>query len=152
MVRRASIKLLISFVLAALAAASAAGQSAQRKARIMLEIRAVLESQITAWNWGDIDGFMDGYWRSHELVFASGDTITRGWQPTLDRYKRSYDTKAKMGRLAFSDLEITVLSENAALVLGSWSLLREKDNPKGKFTLIFRRLKEGWRIVHDHTS
>ena len=85
------------------------------------------------------------------LVFVSSN-VTRGWQPTLDRYKKSYDTREKMGTLTFSDLEITVLSKDAAVVLGSWALARENDNPKGKFTLIFRKFKDGWRIVHDHTS
>ena len=107
---------------------------------------------MAAWNRGDIDGFMDGYWRSEKLTFISGTDVTRGWQPTLDRYKKSYDSRAKMGVLKFSDLELTVISKDAAVVLGSWALTREKDNPKGKFTLTFRKFKEGWRIVMDHTS
>lgn len=129
-------------------AAAAAGQS--RKSEI--EIESVMAAQAAAWNRGDIDGFMAGYWRSEKLTFVSGTDVTRGWQPTLDRYKRSYDSRAKMGTLTFSDLEITVLSKDAAVVLGSWSLAREKDDPHGKFTLIFRKFKEGWRIVMDHTS
>jgi ketosteroid isomerase-like protein len=127
-------------------------QSEQEKAQIEVDVLAVMARQSAAWNRGDIAGYMDGYWRSPDLVFASGDQITRGWQPTLDRYKKSYDTKAKMGQLTFSDIDVNVLSKDVAVVLGSWSLAREKDNPKGKFTVIFRRLKEGWRIIHDHTS
>lgn len=115
-------------------------------------IRKVMDGQAAAWNRGDIEGFMQGYWRSEKLVFVSGDKVTRGWQQTLDNYKKSYDTRAKMGTLTFSDLEIDVLSKDAAVVLGTWSLQREKDNPKGKFTLIFRRFKDGWRVVMDHTS
>ena len=115
-------------------------------------IRKVMDDQAAAWNRGDIDGFMAGYWRSEKLTFVSGTNVTRGWQQTLDRYKKGYDTRAKMGTLTFSDLEITVLSKDAAVVLGSWSLAREKDNPHGKFTLIFRKFKEGWRVVMDHTS
>lgn len=115
-------------------------------------IRKVMDDQTAAWNRGDIDGFMEGYWRSPELVFVSGANVTRGWQPTLDRYKKNYDSREKMGTLTFSDLEISVLSKDAAVVLGSWSLAREKDNPHGKFTLVFRKFREGWRIVHDHTS
>ncbi|HTK38877.1 MAG TPA: DUF4440 domain-containing protein [Pyrinomonadaceae bacterium] len=120
--------------------------------RIETDIRAVMNDQVAAWNRGDIDGFMRGYWNSEKLTFVSGTNITRGWQPTLDRYKKNYDSRAKMGTLAFSDLEITVLSKDAAVVLGSWSLTREKDNPHGKFTLVFRKFKDGWRIVQDHTS
>jgi ketosteroid isomerase-like protein len=116
------------------------------------EIRKVMDTQTAAWNQGNIEGFMEGYWNSPELVFVSGDNVTKGWQPTLDRYKKSYDSRAKMGVLTFSGLTINVLNKEWATVLGSWSLQREKDNPKGKFTLIFRKMKDGWRIVHDHTS
>jgi len=116
------------------------------------DIRKVMTDQAEAWNRGDIDVFMRGYWNSDKLVFVSGVNVTRGWQPTLDRYKRTYDTRAKMGTLTFSDLEITLLSKDSAVVLGSWSLARENDNPHGKFTLTFRKLKEGWRIIMDHTS
>jgi ketosteroid isomerase-like protein len=111
----------------------------------------LMNEQVAAWNSGDIEGFMGGYWNSDKLVFVSSN-VTRGWQPTLDRYKKGYDTRAKMGTLSFSGLEITVLSKDAAVVLGSWELKRQNDNPKGKFTLIFRKFKDGWRIVHDHTS
>ena len=116
------------------------------------EIRKVMDDQSVAWNNGDIDGFMAGYWKSEKLTFISGLDVTRGWQPTLDRYKKSYDSRAKMGVLTFSDLEFTILSQDAAVVLGSWALKREKDDPHGKFTLTFRKFKEGWRIVMDHTS
>ncbi|MEP6944894.1 MAG: DUF4440 domain-containing protein [Acidobacteriota bacterium] len=117
-----------------------------------LAIQKVMSDQAAAWNRGDIDGFMAGYWRSEKLTFISGTDVTRGWQPTLDRYKKSYDSRAKMGTLSFSDLEITSLGKDAAVVLGSWSLTRDKDNPHGKFTLTFRKFKDGWRIIIDHTS
>ena len=115
------------------------------------EIRKVMDDQAAAWNRGDLEAFMQGYWNSEKLVFV-GSEVTRGWQPTLDRYKRTYGTREKMGTLTFSDLEITVLSKDAAVVLGSWSLARATDDPHGKFTLVFRKFKEGWRIVMDHTS
>ena len=111
-----------------------------------------MNTQVTAWNAGDIEGFMKGYWKSEQMKFVSGDNVSRGWQAALDRYKKNYDSKAKMGVLTFSGLEVNILSKDSAVVLGSWSLAREKDNPKGKFTLIFRKFKDGWRIVHDHTS
>jgi ketosteroid isomerase-like protein len=116
------------------------------------DITAVMNDQQTAWNRGDIDGFMRGYWRSEKLTFVSGADVTRGWQSTLDRYKRTYNSREKMGTLSFSDLEITVLSKDSAVVLGNWALARASDNPHGKFTLVFRKLKDGWRIVMDHTS
>ena len=130
-----------------LAAVPVFGQSAAENA-----IRKVMDEQAAAWNRGDIEGFMQGYWRSANLKFVSGDRVTRGWQQTLDNYKRSYPDKAAMGTLTFSDLEISVLSKDAAFVVGSWSLQREKDRPHGKFTLLFRKFKEGWRITADHSS
>lgn len=142
--------LLLVFSFLLLVAANASAQTKSEK--IAAEIRRVMDAQVAAWNAGDIDGFMRGYWNSTELVFVSSDNVTRGWQPTIDRYKKNYDSRAKMGMLEFSDLQINVLSKDAAVVLGSWALARENDNPKGKFTLIFRKMKDGWVIVHDHTS
>ena len=116
------------------------------------EIQNVLRAQQDAWNRGDIEGFMNGYWRSEETLFVSGDDVTRGWQKVLDRYKTKYSDRAKMGTLTFSDFEIKPLSDDSAIVLGSWKLKRAKDEPHGRFTLIFRHFPDGWKIVHDHTS
>lgn len=115
-------------------------------------IRAVLDAQRDAWNRGDIQGYMEGYARSDDTVFVSGDNVTHGWQTVLERYQKGYNTPEKMGRLTFSDLEVSVLSNDAAVVLGRWELERTTDKPHGRFTLIFRKTKQGWRIVHDHTS
>ena len=116
------------------------------------EIRAVLDAQMEAWNRGDIDGYMDGYAREEETQFVSGDTVTRGWQTVRDRYAKKYDTAEKMGKLSFTEVEIALLGEEAALVVGRWKLERAEDQPQGRFTLVFRRNRDGWRIVHDHTS
>jgi uncharacterized protein (TIGR02246 family) len=124
----------------------------KREAKIVAAVRAVLDAQVAAWNRGDLEGFMDGYARSSDITFVSGDSLTRGWQTVLDRYKKGYDSRAKMGTLAFSELEIKVVGNDAAVVLGRFQLTRERDAPAGRFTLIFRRMREGWRIVHDHTS
>lgn len=129
-----------------------AGASLGQNSASESAVRKVMDEQAAAWNKGDIDGYMKGYWVSEKLTFVSGDTVTRGWQATLDRYKKGYNTREKMGVLTFSDLEITVLSKDAAIVLGSWHLKRLKDEPHGKFTLVFRKFKEGWRITLDHTS
>lgn len=123
-----------------------------RDEKTVAAVRAVLDAQVAAWNRGDIAAFMDGYARSSETVFVSGDNVTRGWQTVLDRYKKSYDSREKMGQLAFTDLEITPLGADAALALGRWQLVRAADTPHGRFTLIFRRTRDGWRIIHDHTS
>ena len=93
-----------------------------------------------------------GYARARSTIFVSEDTVTRGWQTVRDRYRKKYSDRAKMGTLTFSDLRITPLSADSAVVLGRWSLKRAADQPHGRFTLIFRKTADGWRIVHDHTS
>ncbi|HEY0376256.1 MAG TPA: nuclear transport factor 2 family protein [Pyrinomonadaceae bacterium] len=130
----------------------AADAQDKRDAKAAASIRAVLDAQAAAWNRGDIEGYMDGYARSDSIVFVSGDSVTRGWQTVLDRYKKSYDTREKMGTLGFSDLEIKVVGRDVAVAHGRWQLTRAADNPHGRFTLIFRRTGKNWRIVHDHTS
>ena len=115
-------------------------------------IRELLEAQTAAWNRGDTAAFMEGYWRSEKTEFVGSGGILRGWTTVLERYRRDYpDTKA-MGQLSFGNLEIKLLSDDAAYVLGEFHLQREKDNPSGVFTLIMRKFPEGWRIVHDHTT
>jgi uncharacterized protein (TIGR02246 family) len=121
-------------------------------AKVLAAVRAVLDTQRDAWNRGDIAAFMDGYSRSTDTVFVSGDTVTKGWQTVLERYQRTYNSPEKMGTLTFSDLEVTPIGEDAAVVLGRWQLQRPNDQPHGRFTLIFRSTKQGWKIVHDHTS
>ena len=116
------------------------------------EIQSVLSAQRDAWNRGDIDAFMNGYARSESTVFVSEDEVGRGWETVRDRYRLKYSDRAKMGTLSFSDIEVTMLSPDSAVVLGLWRLKRANDEPHGRFTLIFKRLPEGWRIVHDHTS
>ncbi len=144
--------ILIAFLLIFFSISLVSAQTDKHGDKTASEIRKVLETQTKAWNDGDIDGFMRGYWNSPGLVFVGGDNVTRGWQPTLDNYKKKYNSREKMGVLTFSGLQIDLLSKDSAVVLGSWSLAREKDNPHGKFTLIFRKFKDGWKIIHDHTS
>jgi ketosteroid isomerase-like protein len=145
------------FVLAAIPTVLVQGTSSQapkrgRDAAIISAVRAVLDAQRDAWNRGDVSGYMDGYARTADITFISGDSFTRGWQTVHDRYQKNYDSREKMGTLTFSDLETTILSSDAVMVLGRWHLQRANDQPHGRFTLIFRRMKQGWRIVHDHTS
>ncbi len=116
------------------------------------EIARVLLQQVKAWNRGDIEGFMEGYLRSDSTRFASGNTVYYGWDTVLQRYKQRYANREAMGTLTFSDLDIRVLSERYALVFGRWKLQRTADQPSGLFTLLFIRVPEGWRILHDHTS
>lgn len=116
------------------------------------EVQSVLDMQAQAWNAGDIDGYMEGYWKSDSLLFASGGNIQRGWKATLEKYKKSYSDPEKMGVLKFSEVQINLLSSTSVWVFGRWKLIRKQDNPHGVFTLVMKKFSEGWRIVHDHTS
>ena len=116
------------------------------------EIRAVIEAQARAWNAGDLARFMEAYDNSPRTRFASGGDVNLGFQTVFDRYRKRYGDRAAMGALTFSELDITVLAPDAAVVFGRYRLQREKDTPTGLFTLLFRKTGEGWRIVHDHTS
>jgi beta-aspartyl-peptidase (threonine type) len=115
-------------------------------------VRRLLTEQEEAWNAGDLDGFMRGYWDSPELVFTSGGSVHRGFEDLARRYRETYGTGAEMGRLAFGGLEVHALGDSAAWVLGTWALEHRGERLGGVFTLVLRRFDEGWRIVHDHTS
>jgi beta-aspartyl-peptidase (threonine type) len=115
-------------------------------------IGELISRQADAWNAGDLDRFMDAYWKSEQLTFSSSGNVTRGWNATIDRYKNRYPDKKTMGQVAFTDLEFLRLDDNAMQVLGVWELKRDVDPIGGRFTLIFRRQSDGWKIVHDHTS
>jgi ketosteroid isomerase-like protein len=118
------------------------------------EIRELIERQQAAWNRHDLDGFMAGYWHSEELTFFSGGAVTRGWQPTLDRYRKRYQGEGReMGKLEFRKLRVEMLGNDAAFARGEyWLTLSDGKTPHGIFTLIIRKLPDGWRVVHDHTS
>jgi uncharacterized protein (TIGR02246 family) len=115
-------------------------------------IKAVLEAQQSAWNRGDVDAFLVGYWHSSELTFSGSSGVARGWDGVLARYKKNYPDRAAMGQLDFSDLEFRFLGPDAAMVLGRWHLKREQDELGGVFTLVWQRFPDGWKIIHDHTS
>jgi beta-aspartyl-peptidase (threonine type) len=117
-------------------------------------VRAVLDAQVDAWNRGDLEGFMATYWRSPDLVFCSGATVTKGWGATLARYRQRYQREGRdMGRLRFDGVELVPLGPDASLVRGAWRLAtKDGKEPHGLFTLLLRRLDGAWRIVYDHTS
>ena len=116
-------------------------------------IRAVLDAQVEAWNKGDLEGFMKGYWKSEELTFFSGKDKRQGWKETLARYRKRYQGEGKeMGKLRFTELDVQPLGPKHALVRGRWEVTTSKEKLGGLFTLILRETEDGWRIVHDHTS
>ena len=127
----------------------AAGEPAKDRAAI----QKLIDDQAAAWNKGDLKGFMAGYWKSDKLSFFSGNKKTTGWDATFERYRKTYQAEGKeMGKLTFDELSIELLSGDHAVVRGRFRLELSKESPTGIFTLIVRKLPEGWRIVHDHTS
>lgn len=136
----------VAFVLA-IAGTTATADEAETVA----SIKKIMIAQQNAWNAGDVDEFMIGYWKSDELTFSSGGKTVRGWQATLDRYRKRYPDKSAMGTLTFSDLEVTLLGNDAAFVLGRWQLKRTEPIG-GNFSLVWRQIDGNWRIVHDHSS
>lgn len=128
--------------------------SEQIKADSEEAIKHLLVNQIEAWNRGDLKGFMEGYWHSPDLTFFSGGTVNRSWNAALQRYQQRYQgTGKQMGKLDFQDLHIDLLSRQAAVITGSWHLtMPDGKEPHGLFTLILKKLPNGWKIVHDHTS
>ena len=119
------------------------------------EMIAVCRAQEAAWNRGDLEAFMaEGYWRSPQLSFFSGGSDTRGFEPTLARYRERYQSGGnEMGKLSFSNLEPLALGPDAGIVRGRWKVsFSDGRESAGLFTLTMRRMPEGWRIVHDHTS
>ena len=146
--------LTLLFVPLLLAAPRQAQTQARAQAQADADIKHLLAAQVEAWNHGNLEGFMAGYWHSPDLTFFSGATVTKGWEPTLQRYQQRYQGEGKeMGQLEFQDLNIDLLDRNAAVVTGKWQLIMsDGKKPGGLFTLILKRLPGGWRIVHDHTS
>ena len=119
------------------------------------DVRAVLSKQVGSWNQGDIEAFMTTYIDSPELTFNGKDGVTRGYRPVLERYRKRYKSREAMGTLQFSEIEVRMLGDEAALVLGRFELTRSEaggGNATGRFTLVLRNTPQGWKIVHDHTS
>ena len=116
------------------------------------QIRALMQTQTTAWNRGDLEGFMQTYWKSDSLTFIGKRGVTHGWQQTLDNYKKGYPDKAAMGTLSFDIIEVKKLSDDYYYVTGGWKLQRAADAPSGFYTLLLRKINGAWKIVSDHSS
>jgi uncharacterized protein (TIGR02246 family) len=130
----------------------------QTPATAEAQIRSLLDDQIKAWNVGDLEKFMEGYWRSPKLTFFSAGRKLEGWDATIDRYRKTYQAEGKeMGKTTFSELDVQVLGPDGAVVRGRWRLVQSDGKELGGlFTLIFRKFQGGpyggWKIIHDHTS
>jgi uncharacterized protein (TIGR02246 family) len=117
------------------------------------QIRAVLNKQVQSWNCGDLKGFMKGYWESDSLMFIGKKGITYGYEQTLANYRKSYPDMDQMGELQFDLIKIDLISPGAAVVIGKWSLKREKAGDlSGYFTLLLKKINGQWLIVSDHSS
>ena len=125
---------------------------AQKGSKSFQEIKKLLYQQQEDWNKGDVEAFMQVYWKSDQLQFGGASGITRGWQQTLEGYKKRYPDKKAMGKLTFEIKDMTQHSRKVVSLTGSWELEREKDKPGGHFLLIWRKIKGEWKIVVDHTS
>ena len=156
MLRQNVIKLALRIGVVMLLVTTVSGAPRQKKAispPAVREIRAVLDSQVGAWNRRDLEGFMRGYWHSPDLTFYSGGTTVSGWEETLGRYRNRYQSAGnEMGNLEFLDLKIELLGPSAAFVRGRFHLKMTSGDSSGIFTLTFRKFAGGWKIIHDHTS
>jgi hypothetical protein len=117
-----------------------------------IAIKEVMDRQTRCWCNGDIDGFMEGYWKSDSLRFLGRRGLTKGWQATLDNYKKSYPDKQTMGKLKFTHISFEPLNEAQMFVVGRWSLEREKDTLKGYYSLLWRKFDGKWKVIFDHSS
>ena len=152
LLRPRPIAILSALVLGLLFGGNANGQQESSPANLQKVLVEILERQAAAWNDGDLERFMDAYWKSEELTFCSGGNITRGWKATLERYRHRYGDKEKMGQLKFAELEVMPLGTDAALMLGEWQLTAKGQNFGGNFSLVWRKIDDHWKIIHDHTS
>ena len=138
----------VLFVLVSLLSCAAPGPDA---VTIEREIRSAMDRQVSRWNDGDIEGFMSYYWNSDAFTFQSGDRRLEGWESLLATYRMNYAGE-KRGTLDFGDIEVHVLSSDAAYVIGRWRVVTTDTTKAGLFTLIFRRIDGEWKITHDHSS
>lgn len=116
------------------------------------EILDLLENQELAWNRGDIVGFMQGYWKNDSLKFIGKSGLSYGYEKVLSNYKKNYVDKDRMGKLHFEIQHLDLINSKYAIVIGSWSVERASDNPKGMFSLVIKKIKGEWKIILDHSS
>ncbi len=116
------------------------------------KIRRILTTQTDAWNRGDIESFMKGYWDNDSLMFIGKSGVTYGYKNTLANYKKGYPDTAAMGKLTFNLIQVKRLSKDYYHVTGKWYLKRSIGDVGGHYTLLFRKINDEWVIVSDHSS
>jgi Domain of unknown function (DUF4440) len=115
------------------------------------KVKGILQTQAKSWNEGNIDGFMEYYWKSDNLQFIGSNGITYGWQNTLDRYKNSYPDNAAMGKLSFDIIKVDKRSKKVITLVGKFHLKREVGDLEGIFLLVWKKINGKWKIVVDQT-
>ena len=138
-----------AFLFLSLLGAAAASMSQSKAER---EVLAILDRQTAAWNRGDLEGFMKGYWENDSLMYIGRSGVTYGFTPTLSNYRKNYGDTARMGKLRFDILHVKRLSPKYNHVVGRWSLRRSAGDVGGHYTLLFRRIRGEWVVVSDHSS
>jgi len=116
------------------------------------EINKAMDSQVKCWSNGDIDGYMDGYWKSDSLRFLGRKGLQKGWHTTLNNYKKAYPDKKAMGKLIFKNISIEPLNNKQMFVVGEWVLERENDTLSGYYSLIWKKIDGQWKVIFDHTN
>lgn len=125
--------------------------SIDEKATINI-ITQVMDDQEDSWNAGDLEGFMSAYWKSDSLSFIGSSGLAKGWETTLNNYKKGYSTPEELGKLEFENLEMEQLADDAAYVVGKWTVFRTNEIISGHYTLLWKKLNGQWVIVSDHSS
>ena len=123
-----------------------------QKAKAIKAVKAVLVKQAADWNDGNIDAFMESYWKSDKLQFIGASGVTYGWQKTLEGYKKRYPNRQAMGQLHFDIINVDKHSRKLISLVGKFTLKREIGNLSGHFLLLFKKIKGKWLIIADHTS
>lgn len=147
-------KKMLCFLLLSLLFTAAMAQGKKKKAPVDEDaaVRTVLQEQTEAWNRGDLESFMQGYWQNDSLMFVGKSGVTYGWQNTLDNYKKGYPDTAAMGKLDFTLIMVKRLSFQYYFVVGKWHLARSIGDLSGHYNLLIKKIKGKWVIVADHSS
>jgi hypothetical protein len=122
------------------------------QSRAEQKIRSILDRQTAAWNRGDLESFMIGYWESDSLMYIGKSGVTYGYASTLASYRKNYGDTSRMGKLRFDLIQVRRLSPRYFHVVGKWSLKRSAGDLGGHYTLLFKRIRGAWVIVSDHSS
>lgn len=150
--QKLGLTLFIAIILGNILSCSTGKKSITSDTMVFQEIKDVFTMQEKAWNSGDLDQFMQGYWNSEKMTFVGSKGVNYGWMTTLHNYKKNYPDTEAMGKLFFDIITLERISPDACYMIGKYTLVRKNDSPSGHFTLLWRYIDGKWVIVSDHTS